>query len=67
MLLLDIFGRIEMRNTILLLLVIVFVNITAKNGDLNLWIDEQQVKMFSGECDNHVFPVATNGINMHVT
>jgi hypothetical protein len=56
-----------MRNRILLFLVIVFVNITAKNGDLNLWIDEQQVKMFSGECDNHVFPVATNGINIHVT
>ena len=67
MLLIDIFGRIEIRNTILLFLVTVFVSITAKNGGLNLWIDEQQVKMFSGECDNHVFPVVTNGINIHVT
>jgi len=55
MLLLDIFGRIEIRNTILLFLVTVSVSITAKNGGLNLWIDEQQVKMFSGECATMFF------------
>jgi len=55
MLLIDIFGRIEIRNTILLFLVTVSVSFTAKNGGLNLWIDEQQVKMFSGECATMFF------------
>jgi hypothetical protein len=38
-----------MQKIILLFLVTVFVKSAPKNGDLYLWIDEQQVKMFSGE------------------
>lgn len=41
--------RIDMQKIILLFLVTVFVKSAPKNGDLYLWIDEQQVKMFSGE------------------
>ncbi|XP_023705809.1 protein shifted isoform X1 [Cryptotermes secundus] len=63
MFIIGIFKRISMRNTILLFVVTVFVKSAPRNGDLYLWIDEQQVKMFSGISmeiyaimDGHVLP-----------
>jgi hypothetical protein len=63
----DILRRIGMCKTILLFLVTVFVKSAPRNGDLYLWIDEQQVKMFSGEYDFHFIPEVTNRINIHIT
>ncbi|PSN43065.1 hypothetical protein C0J52_11455 [Blattella germanica] len=63
MFLVEIFKQIAMRKSVLLFFMAVFVKCAQKNGDLYLWIDEQQVKMFSGFSmqiyaivDGHVLP-----------
>ena len=56
-----------MWKSVLLCLLAVFVKCSQKNGDLYLWIDEQQVKMFSGEYVFHVLNQITNHINIQIT
>ncbi|XP_069700311.1 protein shifted-like [Periplaneta americana] len=59
----NVLKRTDMWKTLLLFLLSVLVKSAPRNGDLYMWIDEQQVKMFSGFSmeiyaimDGHVLP-----------